>query len=296
MSGVNAAGLGCAVTALLGCGRIGFDERGSPGDGGADAAPAPRILFVRGGAGTVGYLNGDSDDNLCDVDDTVSARGWGTLRDELVADGFVLDQRMEGPLTAPGPADLSRLADYAVVVFGSNNATYGPGHVDTVAQYVRAGGGALFVSDAGFGRTSYAEAPASDQVFLDRFDLVMLEDANDVTTLTASQFPDPAHPVLEGVTSIRGDGTSALRIVDFVSDVTPTQIVRKTGLVRVAGATQAAAANDAAVAVAEVGTGRIAGLFDRDVLANSNANNSGIGMASNRALAINLFEWLANRR
>jgi hypothetical protein len=290
------------LISLLACGRIGFDvaDRGiidAPGDLQFDvAAGSNRILFIRAGAGTVGYLNGGGDDNTCDINDAQNQRGWATLRETLIAGGFLVEQRQEGPLASPAPADLSNLDAYAIVVFGSNNFVYSAADADAVETYVRKGGAALFISDAGFGRTGYAESPASDQPFMSRFDLVMTEDANDIVSLDPPRFPDPAHPVLTGVTRIQADGTSAIRIVDLVGDVAPTLLVHKMpDDVRIAGALQPATASDAAVVVAQVGLGRVAGLCDRDVIANLNPS-SGIGMASNRVLALNLFEWLADLR
>src|SRR5207302_3568001 len=114
---------------------------------------------------------------LADINNNSTAvgnHGWGQLAALLRSDGFVLDQMIEGSASNNTPVDLAALdlTKYSAVVFGSNNATYSKPSIDVLENYVRNGGGALFISDANFG-SSWGDAPSSDQQSLDRFGPVM---------------------------------------------------------------------------------------------------------------------------
>lgn len=145
-----------------------------------------KILFIRGGPGTVGFLEGGSDEQGADVFNYLTNNGnhgWGELNAALVAEGFMIEQVAETPviglIPTPVPLDTMNLNQYAVIVFGSNNAEYTTAQVDALTTYVQNGGSALFVSDANFGQ-NWGDAPSSDQHFLDRFGLVMNQDAGDL--------------------------------------------------------------------------------------------------------------------
>src|SRR5581483_12305200 len=133
------------------------------------------ILFIRGGTGTGGFIDGGSlaqrDEELSDINNHSTAKGnhgWGQLADMLRGDGFDLQQKIEKPNRR---IDLTKidLSQYKIIVFGSNNADYTP-HGDksivrALENFVFAGGSALFVSDGNFG-SSYGDAPSSDRDFL----------------------------------------------------------------------------------------------------------------------------------
>src|SRR2546421_3833220 len=125
------------------------------------AASGEKILFIRGGSGTGGFLDGGTlaqrDEELADINNTSTAignHGWGELANLLRSDGFVLDQMIEGPASNNTPIDLAslNLSQYKAIVFGSNNADYTPdgstANVDALENYVKNVGGALFISDA----------------------------------------------------------------------------------------------------------------------------------------------------
>src|SRR5207249_781555 len=103
--------------------------------------------------------------------------GWGELANLLRGDRFSLTQMMEGPASNNTPLDLTaiNLAQYSVVVFGSNNATYSAVSINALESFVRNGGAALFIADANFG-SNWGDAPSSDQQFLDRFGLKINQD------------------------------------------------------------------------------------------------------------------------
>jgi len=284
-----------AIAIAGGCGHVEFDRMpdatGSPS--------ATRVLFIRGGPGTAGFMPSDDDQYAADITDATTSNGWGVLAQRLAATGATVEQRIEGPETARAPADLSGLDAFTVIVFGSNNATYTTADADAVEAWVRAGGAALFISDQAFGNESLEEPADSDQTFLDRFDLVMNQDTPGQVTRTSDQWLVPGHPVLAGVSSFNAAGVSPISVVDNIADVTPLILVAQLGTVHrndaADGTTTPATASDAAIVVANVGFGRVAAFFDRDILTNpSSANPCNLSTTDNGVLIANLFEWLAN--
>jgi hypothetical protein len=269
-----------------------------------DDAGGERILFIRGGAGTAGFVEGGTDDHLSDIHDTSTEpfnRGFGQLAELLREDGFAVDQVEEGPVTDNTPVDLNTvgLSRYAVVVFGSNNATYDSDAVALVAEYIEAGGGALFASDANWG-SFYDKAPSSDQTFLTQFGLIMNQDGGGRTTLAGSDLLDPEHPILQGIDAFEGEGVSPCSISrDPAALAVPVRLAITKEVVRRNTAPQGPVteptADDASLAVAEYGTGRIACHFDRNTF-NENGAGTSLVSANNASYARNLFGWLAGRR
>ncbi len=268
------------------------------------AQDAQKILFIRGGDGTGGFLEGGFDHHLCNIDDYgtwAGNHGWGTLADALRDEGFELIQMEEGPAENSGPVDLLsiNLSDYAVIVMGSNNVPYPDALVDAFEAYIKAGGAALFISDANFG-LDWDRAPSSDQSFLDRFGWVMNQDQG-TYTLSTADFALPGHPILEDVAAFKGEGVSPITVADYnVPEVTSTILVPVPSNQQVKrndgpgfGASTPATTDDAVLVVATVGAGRIAGHFDRNTFFNVNGAGTDITEHDNRQYAINLFKWLA---
>jgi hypothetical protein len=264
------------------------------------------ILFIRSGTGTVGFLEGGSDEQGADIFNFTTSNGnhgWGELAAALKAEGFTLEQRAENPVVGgvptPLPLDTMDLSQYAVIVFGSNNAEYTPAQVNAFFAYIQAGGAALFISDANFGQ-NWGDAPSSDQHFLDRFGLVMNQDNGTYTIRRTDEFAVPAHPILNGVNVFDGEGVSPITVGAPPPGVTSTLLTRARNNVRRntgsgQGPTQPVTASDASLVIAETGSGRIAGHFDRNTFFNLNGAGTSIYNHNNEAYARNLFNWLAGR-
>jgi hypothetical protein len=274
------------------------------------AAIPQRILFIRGGSGTGGFLEGGSDEQLADITNFqtfTGNHGWGQLADALRAAGFTPEQMIEGPAANNTPVDLAgfELSAYRAVVFGSNNADYGPAQVDALEQFIRnTGGGALFISDANFGR-NWRDAADSDQAFLSRFGLVMNQDLG-VYALdrAAGDFVVPDHPIFAGVDVIDGEGVSPI----VLSGTAPAGVVRQRLAVAkhqtrnndgtdpgnlFLGLARNVTPQDSTTAIAAAGAGRLAGHFDRNTFFNLNGAGTSLVRFDNRQYAINLFRWLA---
>jgi len=218
-----------------------------------DRAMAQNILFIRGADRSGGFLEAGNDssrtEHLADITNLATFggnHGWGELESVLRAEGFKLDQvaepveadaRRTGQTTGSqldfgNLATGKQLADYGALVLGSNNAIYDDAQISLVEDYVRGGGGALFISDANFG-SDWGDAPNSDQQFLDRFGIEVLQDQGTYPlTRTAGDFDD--HPIFENVDQFDGEGVSPFRIVsrNLTDEVDATILAHAEGSVR----------------------------------------------------------------
>jgi len=269
-----------------------------------EKASGTPILFVRGGSGTGGFLEGGSDDQLSSIEDYSTANGnhgWGRLADILVDEGYVLEEVREEPVVegVPTPIDFANmdLTPYAAIVLASNNAAYGTAAVDAIENYIRSGGGVLFISDANFGQ-DWPDAPTSDQHFLDRFGLIMNQDRG-TYAITEDEFVMPAHPILEEVSGFDGEGVSPITISDTPpADVVVNILARAEGQVRRndtssgRGTSSPATPQDAALVALEVGEGHVVGHFDRNTFFNKHGAGTDITRFDNARYAKNLFAWL----
>ena len=273
-------------------------------NGQAPVAAKKKVLFIRGGEGTVGFLEGGSDEQGADAFNYSTNGGnhnWGELNSALVAEGFKVEQLAENPVVAGVPTaipiDAMDLYQYAIIVFGSNNAKYTVAQVDAFMHYIELGGSALFVSDANFGQ-NWGDAPSSDQYFLGRFGLTMNQGGGTYGVRSASEFVNPGHPILNGVNEFDGAGVSPITLGTPPAGVTSNlissarfNVTRNTGAGQ--GLAEPAAANDASLVVATFGSGRIAGHFNRNTFFNENGAGTNINRLDNETYARNLFNWLA---
>jgi hypothetical protein len=264
-----------------------------------------RILFIKAGSGTVGFLEGGSDEQAADIYNYTTSNNnhsWGELNDALTAEGFQLEQLSEDPVVngipTPVPFETMDLSVYAVIVFGSNNAEYSTAQVDAVTDYIANGGSALFISDANFGQ-DWGDAPSSDQHFLDRFGLTMNQDAGFYTIDRDEEFVVPDHPIFIGIDTIGGEGVSPITVgpapVGVNSTVLATANFVRENIGPLQGSTRGGTPNDGSLVVATLGSGRVAGHYDRNTFFNLNGAGTNIRMFDNEAYARNLFEWLAGR-
>ncbi|MEM9883894.1 MAG: PEP-CTERM sorting domain-containing protein [Planctomycetota bacterium] len=301
---------------------------------------AGSVLFVRGADRSGGFLENPTDfsrtEQLGDIRNTSTAggnHGWFELATFLETKGFRVEQVVEpleaGQLpTASGgtgattgaaldftsffsvtdrldndPGVSRTLADYDVVVFGSNNADYSDqlASVDAVEAYVRGGNAALFISDANFGG-DWADASLSDQPFLDRFAVTVNQDNGTYTLSSAEDAGSPADysqtgntaigdAVLGGVNAIEGEGvtpftlgspqTLAAADVELVLTIDAEETIipnsgfggsnRRGSPARAAGD---GGNEDVAVFIGLAGAGAVAGHFDRNTFFNERGAGS----------------------
>jgi len=275
-------------------------------------ASGQNVLFVRGADRSGGFLEANNDagrtEQLADIFNNSTSggnHGWAELRMALEAAEFSVEQITEEAENDSGPSDGIAIAfdemdlgGYDVIVMGSNNAVYQRAQIDALEAWIRAGGGALFISDANFG-SDWADAPDSDQQFLDRFGLVMNQD-NGTYVLRRSEndFNRPDHPILAGVDAFDGEGVSPIVVEDSADAVararTSTRVNEPPFGNRDQGRTRPVTDLDGALVVLEPDQGRIAGHFDRNTFFNENGAGTDINRFDNLTYAINLFTWLAD--
>ncbi|MEM6885933.1 MAG: discoidin domain-containing protein [Verrucomicrobiota bacterium] len=272
--------------------------------GAIDGHAMDKVLFIRGGSGTVGFFEGGSDEQGADVFNYATNNGnhgWGEFASALEAEGFEIEQMSEDPVSGgvptPVPLDTMNLSQYSVIVFGSNNAEYTTAQVDALVSYIQNGGGALFISDANFGQ-NWGDAPESDTRFLTRFGLTMNQDLGTYSIRRNNEFVAPNHPILNGVDTFDGEGVSPITVSSSVSGVTSTILTQARNTVRrntgaSQGPSEAVTSSDASLVIATFGTGRIAGHFDRNTFFNLNGAGTNINRFENEAYARNLINWLA---
>lgn len=271
------------------------------------AEAADKILFIRGAPGTVGFTEGGSDEQGAGIDNFLTFsnnHGWGELAAALVAEGFALEEIAEGPKDAGGepspvPLDEMDLSQYAVIVFGSNNASYTNAQVAAFVSYIENGGSALCISDANFGQ-NFGDAPSSDDHFLNPFGLVMNQDSGTYIVRRTDHYAVPAHPIFIGVDEFDGEGVSAITVNAPPTGVTSAVLAQVPGAVKRndnpnGGTGESANPNDSSLAIAEKGLGRIAGHFDRNTFFNENGAGTNLNRFDNEIYARNLFNWLAGR-
>ena len=257
-----------------------------------------RILFIRGGPGTGGFLEGGSDGQLSSITDFSTRpgnHGWGELATILRDIGFALEERRETPVRdgvpTPVPLDTIDLSRYAVIVLASNNATYRSTQIDRLETFIRDGGGVLFISDANFGQ-DWPDAPTSDQAFLDRFGLVMNQDQG-TYSISDDEYVTGDHPVLTDVTAFDGEGVSPVTVGTPLEGVNISRLapakssVRRNDSDRGRGTTTPATPDDTALLIGTLGDGRFAVHFDRNTFFNANGAGTDITRLDNRRLAEN---------
>lgn len=273
------------------------------------AQSGPNVLFIRGADGSGGATEGGDRDarteQLGDITNTNTNNGnhgWGELAGTLSAAGYNLTQIAEAAENPTGNTDglpvafdTMDLSVYDAIVFGSNNAVYNTAQIDAIENYVRGGGGAIFISDANFGSTR-ADASNSDQQFLDRFGLIVHQDLGTYSLeRSTGDFLVPDHPIFDGVDRFDGEGTTPFSIGTLAPGDSATLLALAEGNVRrndgTTGSTEPATTDDAALLVAEIGLGRVIGHFDRNTFFNNNGAGTNINRFDNEQYALNLFEY-----
>ena len=193
------------------------------------------------------------------------------------------------PLSEPA------LSWYDLVVLGSNNRRYSPGEASALAAYVNRGGAVLALSDSRFGlspdRSTNAPGAGelSDNDLMQQFGMRIEHDNYQFVTADSKRFMDPSHPILNGLTSFKGEGVSLIRTLGPPALI----VVRGDGLPLTDGHT-ITGSEYAITAVALVGRGRVAATFDRNTFFNAGVGSHGTDLSEldNRRYALNLFNWL----
>jgi len=270
-------------------------ERGAGGVREQAEAGRPRVLFIRGTDGSAPAGGAPDPNALSDITNLGRSdmnNGFGRFAMLLADEGYDVAQLDEtGTREAREKVDLgaAELNRYAVVIFGSNNATYDGADAQILRSYVRGGGGVLFMSDTNWGPDEKA-APQSDSDLLAAFGITMSQDNGQGADYTRNDFAKPDHPVLAGVTSFGSFGVSTCTRTATAPAGTERLVAARSPVHPIGGVERPATAEDAALLVFTDGSGRGACLFDRDQFFNPNLDKN-----SHERLGLNLVNWLAHR-
>jgi len=287
----------------------------------AGPCSAQHILFIRGADRSGGFLEGRDDvsrtEHLAGIDNDADFRGnhgWKTLADTLTQAGYQLTEMpelVEAESTEgqsegrPLPLETMDLSPYDAIVFGSNNARYDKEAVDAIEAYLRAGGAALFISDANFGG-DWADSSNSDQPFLDRLGLTMNQDLGTyVLKREDGEFLAPDHAIFANVNAFDGEGVTPITVRDELPQGVEVAILARAKN-RVArntepfgernrGPSETPKDNDAALLAATIDAGRVVCHFDRNTFFNKGGAGTDLHRFDNKQLALNLFAWLTGK-
>lgn len=288
---------------------------------GGDDAPT-EVLIVRGASGTGGALaaetggipddpeaRADLDDQLSSIADGESEFGFADLTTTLEAEGYAVTEVQEVGGEEETGVDFTGdvLEGVDIVVLASNNGIYGEADVAALVEFVRGGGAILAFEDVNYGQDR-SDAAESDSQLMGAFDMAFNQDN------TANASVDPAdatvadHPILEGVDApLDTLGVGTVTVLDAQPDIDPIIVLPATGEVREnppgeqGDLRPSDPTRDAALAVVEVGGGRVAGVWDRDYFFNDDDDPDtdaaiGQGNPATRLFTLQLFDWLAGRR
>ncbi len=263
----------------------GSNAGGSPGpgltieftvldDGPSDPTGAVRrVLYVYGSVPPADA------GNLLRLDDT-GGRGYSEFNQTLAEIGFVATELPDTSVTL----DAVTLSGYDVLILSSNNRRFSADEQNAVVDWVDAGGGLLAFSDSQFG---FDEGRASDNDILLHFNMFVHHD-NFAGVFTIDTYLEQ-HYLTDGIT-FKGEGVSLVRVLGpparSLADCQGGNCV----LNAVDGPLQP---NDAALAVAEVGQGRVVATFDRNTFFNPPGAGTNITEVDNREYARRLVIWLA---
>lgn len=195
----------------------------------------------------------------------------------------------------------SSLDPYRVLILGSNQRRFSEAEAEALAQWVQSGGGLIAWSDSAFGGNFQEVGLGNTAGLLSNNDLTLqfgMEFLRDngagVFTVKNYEFPhflNKNEP--DGGVVYRGEGVSCVRVQPPARMPAKLQAGDTGGQIRLHkddGPLQAA--TDAALAVAEVGRGRVVGTFDRNTFWNDGEGTK-LAEVDNREFAQRLVRWAA---
>lgn len=203
------------------------------------------------------------------------------------------------------------LGRYDVLVLASNNRRFTTEGDDSerqaVRDWVQGGGGLVAWSDSAFGGSFKAVGVGnpngrdSDNDLMAQFGMFLMRDNGagnyKIERYTMPHFLNDYEP--EGGVVFRGEGVSPVRVSEPAVMLAPMQHGGLGGAIKLHGDDEKDPAigpldptRDAALAVAEVGQGRVLATFDRNTFWND-GEGTRLGQVDNREFAQRLFIWVS---
>lgn len=265
------------------------------------AASAPvRVLYLYGDVSADGKIPSDPDEPFHQMRlSDPGERGMSQFRAALEEVGLTLEERYDADVR------LTRdfLSGYQGLILGSNQRRFSKEEAAAVREWVQGGGGLIAWSDSAFGGhfakvgLDNPKGRESDNDLTAQFGMFFLTDNGGgnyrIERYTRPHFLNAEKP--EGGIRYRGEGVSPIRVSSPAEMLAPLQEGGLGGGLKV---NQVDAPfnpqTDAALAIAEVGRGRVVGTFDRNTFWNA-GEGTRLAHDDNREFAQRLVLWAVRR-
>ncbi|MER2998976.1 malectin domain-containing carbohydrate-binding protein [Pontibacter populi] len=216
--------------------------------------------------------------------------GMSQFKSALEEVGFVLEESLDASIVL----DATKLNNYKVLILGSNNRRFSATEKTAVDAWVKAGGGIIAWSDAAFGfedgGINSTVGATSDNDLMQQFGMQFLRD-NGEGAFALNQW-NVNHYINKfnknaGVT-IEAEGASPVR-TSSPATILAYMPADKAKLNSLDGPLTPA---DAAMAVANIGSGRVVGFFDRNAFWNS-GDGTYLSKVDNKVFAQRMLLWVS---
>jgi hypothetical protein len=225
------------------------------------------------------------------------SRGMSEFKEAVDEAGFTLSEKYDAAIELN--EDL--LNQYRVIIFGSNQRVFTKHEAESVAKWVKQGGGLIAWSDSAFGGhyrkvgVSNPTGRISNNIITEQFGMHFLTDNGGGNYLISSYTEDHYlnNNNRDGGIRYRGEGVSCVRVSAPARMLAPLQEGGLGGLLTVnKNDGTYNPKTDAALAVAEIGKGRVIGTFDRNCFWNA-GEGTRLSHVDNREFAQRLVVWAA---
>ncbi len=282
-----------------------------------------KVLYIYGNVNKFGYLPSQPeyandpvpyDQMRLNDNSNLGMSGFKAAIEEL---GFEIEEAYDQDITLTE----AFLNQYDAVILGSNQKTWAASEATVMNTWVRNGGGLIGYSDSGFGGRFNLPAPAginnqqgrnSNGILMEQFGMFFFTDQggaggdNLVTDWRINHFLNTKSGVPRTL-RFRGEGCSPIRInpnwaqkqpCDTIYQIARFQNGGAGGTVRISdpilGNNIQNYTIDCALAAAEIGQGRVIGVFDRNTFWNGGVGTD-ITEEDNRIFSQKLVQWAAQR-
>jgi hypothetical protein len=238
--------------------------------------------------------------------DDPSPLGFSSFAEAIRELGYTVQQAYDRQVTL----DERTLAEVDVLILGSNNRLFTEAEAEALERWVRSGGGLIAWSDSAMGGDHSKVGLGnpvgrdSNNSLTERFGMHFLVDtghdysgpANKTPGVGITQWERPhalnnheTDGLAEQGLVVYGEGVSPVRIRPPAVMLARLQNRGQIGVGKVDRPYQPE--RDAAVAVAEIGDGRVIGYFDRNTFFNRGGPGTDLTEVSNRAFAQRMVLW-----
>ncbi|MGF1449561.1 MAG: hypothetical protein ACFB20_09105 [Opitutales bacterium] len=258
----------------------------------------PRILYLYGDVAADGSTpSGEQKPfHQMRLNDS-GARGMSQFREAIEAAGFQVDEAYDAEVVI----DAALLEPLSVLVLASNQRRFGKAEAVALHKWVEGGGGVIAWSDSAFGGhfrqvgLGNTVGRDSDNDLMTQFGMYFMTDNGGGNYLIVEYAEDHflnGNDKTGGV-RFRGEGVSPVRVSAPARLLAPMQHGGLGGglrLNKVDGKLDPT--RDAALAIAEVGEGRVVGVFDRNLFWNA-GEGTRLSHSDNREFTQRLMLWTA---